>query len=316
MSKKLIFLFIWFTCLIPLQAQEVITGTVVDSKNQPIPGVRVEVVGRSEVTTTDIDGTFRLDLPVAVKKLRFQYVGHKPIERNVKPDMIVKMGHGWQGRDTGYRGFFDFMGGFGTGGVMNFHFQDESFTDIGKSSIMFGLSMTHGYQINPMFFAGVGVGVTPLMLYCTEDSGDYLWGEHAFYGIACQFYADFRWDYDIKAKTSPFVDLKLGYQRIFAIHDFIDAYSNWYGYGNEFELESTITKGVLLMPTIGLRTAIGAKSAFNVGLSYNIMVKRAFNVTGHTNLLLPNGEAINEHTDPKTFSSIGGCFMLNFGFDF
>lgn len=316
MSKRSLIFFMLIIAALQFHAQEIITGTVVDSKNQPIPGVRVEVVGRSEVTTTDIDGTFRLDLPVVVKKLRFQYVGHKPIERNVKPDMIVKMGHGWQGRDSGYRGFFDFMGGFGAGGTMNFYFQDESLRDIGKSSIMFGISMTHGYQINPMFYAGVGVGTTPLMLYCTEDSGDYRWGEHAFYGVAFQFYADFRWDYDIKAKTSPFVDLKLGFQRNFSTGEWDDNFNYWYGYGSGYDLESLTTNGFLLMPTIGLRTAIGAKTAFNIGLTYNIMVKRAFNVSSYTHLALPNGESINEHTTPKTYSSTGGCFMLNFGFDF
>lgn len=91
MSKKLIILCLYLLGALPLFAQEIVTGTVLDEKKAPMPGVRVEVVGRSEYTTTDIDGRFHFDLPVPVKKLQFQYVGKKTIICKVKPEMIVKM---------------------------------------------------------------------------------------------------------------------------------------------------------------------------------------------------------------------------------
>lgn len=316
MRKNLIILCLSLLGCISVYAQEIITGTVLDSKNEPIPGVRVEVIGRSEVTTTDIEGRFRLDLPVAVKKLRFSYIGRKPIERKVKPEMIVKMGSGWQGRDSGYRGFFNFMGGVGTGGVMNFYFQNKSLTDVGKSSAMFGISMTHGYQINPMFYVGLGAGVAPLLLYYNDINPDgYMgWSEFGLYGIACQFYADFRWDYDIKAKTAPFVDLKIGLQRIFETGEMDDDYG--YSYNNDWRFESLNTTGFLLMPTIGLRTAIGSKNAMNIGLSYNMFVKRAFNAWSTSTINLPNGEAFSNSFKAQKCQKTGGVAMLNIGFDF
>ena len=321
MNKRLLILCICCSILLGINAQEIITGTVVDSKRVPIPGVRVEVVGRSETTTTDIDGRFRLDLPQPVKKLRFQYIGQKPIERKVKPDMVVVMGHGWSGRDSGYRGFFTYTGGFGWGGTMNFHIGNASITDFGKNTAMFGISTTHGYQINPKFYVGLGAGLSPLMMYYQElryiPYNDYSYqnGEYDLYGVAFQFYADFRWDYDIKAKTSPFVDLKMGLQRILSTGD-IDGYYYDYYYDNDFDLECQHTSGFLLMPTVGIRTAIGAKRAINFGLSYNIFVKRAVEITTYSYYQLPDGNYINTSYPAKKFSATGGCLLFNFGFDF
>lgn len=313
MNRRLIILFLCMIGLIDLCAQEIITGTVVDSKNIPIPGVRVEVVGRSETTTTDIEGRFRLDLPLPVKKLRFQYIGQKPIERKVKPDMIVKMGHGWAGRDSGYRGFFNFVGGFGSGGVMNFYLPGYSLTEVGKNSAMFGINTTHGYQIMPMLYAGVGAGITSLMLYNLYNSDSWGYGEYSLYGVAFQFYGDVRWDLDIKAKTTPFIDLKVGYQRILSTGDMDDYEWNNYRWSS---IEGEHTGGFLLMPTVGLRTAIGAKRAINIGLSYNVFVKRAFTITSSSDIHLPNGDNINNSIPTKKVSASGGCVMLNFGFDF
>ena len=314
MNKRLLILCICCSILLGINAQEIITGTVVDSKRVPIPGVRVEVVGRSETTTTDIDGRFRLDLPQPVKKLRFQYIGQKPIERKVKPDMVVVMGQGWSGRDSGYRGFFPYTGGVGWGGTMNFHLPSYNLTEVGKNTAMFGINTTHGYQINPMLYAGVGAGITTLMMYnLYENYGSWRSGEYSLYGFAFQFYGDIRWDLDIKAKTTPYVDLKLGYQRILSTGE-MDEY-DWYEY-QWADLESQHTGGFLLMPTIGLRTSIGAKRAINIGLSYNVFVKRAFLISSSSDIHLPDGNNITNAMPTKKVTASGGCAMLNFGFDF
>lgn len=41
-------------------AQSTISGSVKDSKNEPIPGANVRVVGESDGTVSDVDGKFSL----------------------------------------------------------------------------------------------------------------------------------------------------------------------------------------------------------------------------------------------------------------
>lgn len=309
MKRGLIVLSFLMLILTGLKAQVVVTGKVVDGKDIPMPGVRVEIVGRSETAMTDIDGSFRIELPEPAKKVRFHYVGFKPLERKITPDMYVKLGHGWAGKNSGYRGFFDIMGGFGTGGAMNVTDGMNSVNNIGRSSIAFGWTMTHGYQINHKFYAGLGFGANCVMLY-SEEVEYYTDASHKFYGMALPVFADFRWDYDITAKTSPFVDLKLGYQYVASIDD--DDYYDWY---NNFSVTPESTGGVFIMPTIGLRAAIGSKRAINIGLSYNISLKRRFMVESYYDRNLPNGESINGG-DSFSISSTGGVAMFTFGFDF
>ena len=59
-----------------IQAQSTVTGSVVDEKNQPIPGANVRVVGDPTGTTTDSDGSFKLSSSVALPfKLEVTSVG-------------------------------------------------------------------------------------------------------------------------------------------------------------------------------------------------------------------------------------------------
>ncbi|MFN9108941.1 MAG: carboxypeptidase-like regulatory domain-containing protein, partial [Bacteroidota bacterium] len=59
-----------------IEAQNTITGSVTDSKSQPVPGANVKVLGDSAGTVTDIDGSFKLttnaNLPL---KLEISSVG-------------------------------------------------------------------------------------------------------------------------------------------------------------------------------------------------------------------------------------------------
>jgi len=60
----------------------VITGTVTSAEEGegPIPGVAVTVFGTTIGTTTDIDGTYSLEVPETATRLVFQFVGMKSLE--------------------------------------------------------------------------------------------------------------------------------------------------------------------------------------------------------------------------------------------
>lgn len=57
-----------------------VTGTVKDSKGQPLPGVSVRVKGASTGTSTDANGVFRLNLPTGNEILVISMVGYKTQE--------------------------------------------------------------------------------------------------------------------------------------------------------------------------------------------------------------------------------------------
>lgn len=317
MKRALIVLCFCILWLSDIMAQEIVTGTVVDSKNEPVPGVRVEIVGRTETTTTDIDGKFRIELPSPAKKIRFTYLGYKPIEKSIKPYMLVKLGHGWGGKTSGYRGFFEITGGVGFGGKVNVYGGDCAVTDIG-SPIVFGWNMTHGYQINRNLFAGLGFGVNAAMLYGVENDRHYYnekYAEHKFSTLNVPIYADVRWDFGLEKKTAPFVDLKLGYTLSLAFDSDEDMFYS-YGSNSHLYVYDQNNGGFLLMPTIGMRTTIRNKVGFNIGLSYNMMFRKKMSARfeSYETDFMGNSSYHEEVMDLG--NSTGGVLMLNFGFDF
>lgn len=57
-----------------------VTGTVKDSKGQPLPGVSVRIKGTSTGTSTDANGVFRLNLPTGNEVLVISMIGYKTLE--------------------------------------------------------------------------------------------------------------------------------------------------------------------------------------------------------------------------------------------
>ncbi|WP_440135473.1 SusC/RagA family TonB-linked outer membrane protein [Chitinophaga sancti] len=53
-----------------------VTGVVTDDKGQPIPGVTVLVKGTTTGTTTDVNGTWKLNVPDATATLEFSFIGY------------------------------------------------------------------------------------------------------------------------------------------------------------------------------------------------------------------------------------------------
>ena len=57
-----------------------ITGTVVDAKGDPLPGVTVKVKNGTAATITTVDGGFKLNLETGNEVLVFSFIGYKTIE--------------------------------------------------------------------------------------------------------------------------------------------------------------------------------------------------------------------------------------------
>ena len=70
-------LFLMFVLPFSAMAQNILSGTVVDSKtNQPIPGVNVNVQGANNGTSTDFDGKFKITKINAGDRLVFSFIGY------------------------------------------------------------------------------------------------------------------------------------------------------------------------------------------------------------------------------------------------
>lgn len=87
-------------CLVPIMAsaQDVVTGQVKDARTQePLIGVSVVLKGNTTIgTITDLDGTFKLDVPSS-STLIFSYVGYSTKEIEVKGENVL---HVYLSEDT------------------------------------------------------------------------------------------------------------------------------------------------------------------------------------------------------------------------
>ena len=85
-----IFLLFSFFLLQSNSASVQIQGTVVDNDNIPLVGANIQVIETSISTITDIDGTFKIDMPVSKKALFISYSGYQPKEVNVfKSELLI-----------------------------------------------------------------------------------------------------------------------------------------------------------------------------------------------------------------------------------
>lgn len=105
----LLFSFLWAT------AQTEFTGTVENSRHEPIIGATVWPEGREDLgVTTDFNGTFTLKVPSDVDKVRVRYIGYAP--RSVKvgsvPATIILAKHTYIKPTTGYIGLGAGIGSF------------------------------------------------------------------------------------------------------------------------------------------------------------------------------------------------------------
>jgi len=78
MQKVSILLLMLFVMVGFANAQRVLTGTVTDQANSPLPGVTVVVKGTTIGTVTGADGKFSLSVPDNSAMLVFSFIGMKP----------------------------------------------------------------------------------------------------------------------------------------------------------------------------------------------------------------------------------------------
>lgn len=74
-----------------LQAQELITGKVVDVSGVAVPGVNVSQKGAVKGTVTDLDGNFSLQLVAGQKKLIFSSIGYEMQEISTAGKTVLKV---------------------------------------------------------------------------------------------------------------------------------------------------------------------------------------------------------------------------------
>jgi len=104
------------------------------------------------------------------------------------------------------------------------------------------LDIINGYQINPYFSLGIGIG---LRYYFDREK------------VLMPLFADFRVNF-INKNVSPYLSLGLGYS--------FDATNGFEGF------ESV---GFLLNPTVGVSFKISDKSSVNVGLGYEMQIMKS-----------------------------------------
>ncbi len=122
------------------------------------------------------------------------------------------------GISQGYRGFADFSYTLGIG-------------DWGKNHDRVGIMTSHGYQIAPQFFAGIGVGYN--YYFNSHDEASSL-----------PVFVHFRSDL-LENEITPYVDLRVGYS-------FLDI------------------KGFYINPSVGCRFELNDNLGLNVGIGYTM----------------------------------------------
>ena len=84
--RNLLLVIIGLAIGIAASAQMHITGIVVDDKGQPLSGALVSITDTAQSTTTDLDGSFNIELQEPVKQIHINYLGYKKKSVNINVD--------------------------------------------------------------------------------------------------------------------------------------------------------------------------------------------------------------------------------------
>ena len=185
-----------------------------------------------------------------------------------------------------YRGFVDAGVGIITG-------------DDCSSIISPYCSTTHGIQINPHLFVGVGMNVIDL-LEMSFDNGDDVYFD---YMLSLSPYLALRYDVNVIKRWSPFIECGIG-KRIYTKYgsEFND---------NERHMDDLGLSSLFINPKIGIRLKVSTRCAFNFAISY---VPYKFNMTytkRDWNMSHDSWNIITVNKAKKT-----NYITFNLGFDF
>ena len=212
-----------------------------------------------------------------------------------------------------YRGMFEID--LGTGISSDNIYNVEGVELKQQPSFGGAFSTTHGCQITPWLFAGVGFGASTYAMN-VSDSGTEEGTSLKLYSLNVPLYLDLRWDMDVRRKVSPFIDLKIGYQWAFNLNPDSSCGDDYdYSYVSRYttvsELMCDPISGFYFQPTVGVRFRRNSKKGFGLGITYNTSIKRG--VTG-VRTVSHFGEDIVTLYDfgKRTY----GALMLSLCFDF
>lgn len=139
MKKSLLLNLALMLCCEFAIAQTTVSGTVVDTNGNPMPGAKVQVKGTKEFTITNMDGTFSVNSPKPKFKLVSNYVGWNTEVMKAKDGMVIKMGKSdwWHEKPTKWQWFLGVNAAFpGTG--------ETVFSGVAPG-IMFGKVKNYGW---------------------------------------------------------------------------------------------------------------------------------------------------------------------------
>jgi hypothetical protein len=85
-------LFVLLTAATQVMGQsKTITGEVVDAKNEGMPGVNVQVKGKTSGSITDVNGHFSISVPDSKATLLFKFIGYADQEIKVGNQSHIKV---------------------------------------------------------------------------------------------------------------------------------------------------------------------------------------------------------------------------------
>ncbi len=90
--KKLLFTACFLCCALLAISQKTVTGKIVDNNNEPIIGASVFAAGTSAGTITDVDGSFKIDVPEGADMLTISYLGYKDLMYKVPEGALSNVG--------------------------------------------------------------------------------------------------------------------------------------------------------------------------------------------------------------------------------
>lgn len=126
-----------------VSAQNVVNGTVIDNEGNPIPGAKIEVVGSTESTITELDGTFRLETQTPARKVKALYVGMQSKTQAVKPNLLIKL------QPANSRIGWSVNIGFGGANLTGDEMEDTSLKPTGKLGIGAEISLGKNWWLLP-----------------------------------------------------------------------------------------------------------------------------------------------------------------------